>query len=127
MNQHHARQDYGLTKRKTSHSLVVNDFGVKCLSLHDLNHLIAALRDEHTITIDQSGSLHIGVTLKWNYRLKEVNCSMPSYYPSILKKFQHLTPTTPQHSPHPAPNITRGKSVQCAKTDSTPKLDVYGI
>ena len=32
----------------------------------------------------------------------------------------------PQHIPHPAPNITDGKSVQYAKFDNDPKLDNYG-
>ena len=98
-------------KQKITFTFVVDDFGIKHSSLHNLNHLIEALMDKQTITINHSSSMHIGVTLKWNYILREVNCSMPAYHPSILKRFQHLTPTTPQHIPHPAPNITCGKSV----------------
>ena len=51
---------------------------------------------------------------------------MPTYYSLILKSFQHPTPAMHQHSPHPAPSITYGKSVQCEKFDNAPKLDNHG-
>ena len=48
---------------------------------------------------------------------------MPAWHPSILQRFQYPTLNWPQYSPHPAPRITHGKSVQCAKIDNATKLD----
>jgi len=70
----------------------------------------------------------VGVNLDWNYHRREVTCSMPDYIPKLLQRLQHETPSTPQHSPHPAPNITYGSKIQLAKTDDhSPKLDDKGI
>ena len=52
---------------------------------------------------------------------------MPAYHPSILNRFQYPISTTPQHSPHLAPNVAHGKSLQHAKIDNTPKLDIHGV
>ena len=84
-------------------ALDIEDFGIKYSSEEQLQHLIDALRMKYTITVDMSGSLYIGVSLKWNYKKREVNCSMPGYYSSILQRFNHPTPIKPQYSPHPAP------------------------
>ena len=108
-------------------TLVVDDFGVKYSSDFNLKHLIEALETKYTITIDLTGNLYIGVTLKWNYRVGEFNCSMPGYYPSILKRLNHQLPNVPQYSPHPAPHVTYGKAIQYASNDTSPLLDGKGI
>ena len=68
-------------------TLVVDDFGVKHSSMQNLYHLTKALKDKHNNTIDHSGGLHIGVTLKWKHKKHEVHYSMSTYYSSILKLF----------------------------------------
>jgi len=109
-------------------TLVVDDFGIKYNSLHHLHHLKAALETKYSVTLDMSGSLYIGVSLKWNYLAKEVTCSMPDYIPKLLERLKHAVPTTPQYSPNPAPNVVYGSKIQFAKEeDVSPKLDAKGI
>ena len=50
-------------KLKTTFTLVVDDFGVKHLSIQDILHLKQALETKYTIIINYSGSLYIGVSL----------------------------------------------------------------
>ena len=53
------------------------------LDFKNVKHLIDALKIEYTITIDMSGSLYYGVTLKWNYAERWMNYSMPDYMPKL--------------------------------------------
>jgi len=106
-------------------TLVVDDFGIKYKG-DSLQHLINALQDRYTITIDKSGSLFCGVTLDWDYKRKEVKCSMPGYIPKLLQKLNHQQPTKPQYSPHPAPIITYGAKIQQSMEDDSPTLDTKG-
>ena len=46
-------------ERKTTFSLAVDDFGIKCLEKKDLEHLKQALETKHTFTLDYSESLCI--------------------------------------------------------------------
>ena len=71
-------------EQNISFTLVVDDFGVKHVDFKNAKHLIDALEQECIITIDMSGSLHCGVTLKWNYADREVNYSMPGCMPKLL-------------------------------------------
>jgi hypothetical protein len=74
-------------KRKISFTLVVDDFGIKYdLSNNNLKHLIYALEQKYTITVDMTGNLFCGVTLDWNYDKGEVKCSMPGAIPKFLEK-----------------------------------------
>ena len=74
-----------------------------------------------------TGSLYIGVLLKWNYTKHEVNCSIPGYYPAILQRFNYPIPSKPQYNPHPAPQVSYGSNIQYTKIDKSPKLDDKGI
>ena len=47
--------------------LVVDDFGVKYTGREHAQHLAAALKAHYDITTDWTGSLFLGITLKWNY------------------------------------------------------------
>eukprot|EP00957_Ditylum_brightwellii_P009363 707994-Ditylum_brightwellii.AAC.1 len=47
--------------------LVVDDFGIKYISLEDVQHLIGALKVIFEITIDWTGKLFCGISLNWNY------------------------------------------------------------
>ena len=118
-----------LGEQKTKHHFHPRGRRLWCQTLvnEESRLLKKYLKDKHTIAIDRSGSLHSDVNLKCNHKKHEVNCSMPPYYSSILKYFQHPTPTRPQCSPHAAPNTTCGKSVQHAKVDNAPKLDNHSV
>jgi len=65
-------------------TLVVDDFGIKYVSLKSLNHLINALNKYYTITINREGDLYVRVSLEWHWN-KMVKCSMPKYIPNLLK------------------------------------------
>jgi len=107
---------------------VVDDFGIKHLAIKDVEHLKAVLETKYTVTVDYSGSLYVGVSLNWDYRRREVTCSMPGYIPKLLHKLNHTKPTTPQYSPNPSPLITYGAKVQFAKgEDTSPPLDTKGV
>eukprot|EP00957_Ditylum_brightwellii_P071649 5446449-Ditylum_brightwellii.AAC.1 len=49
--------------RGISFCLVVDDFGIKYTNKNDLQHLISALRQLYTVTIDRNGNLFCGITL----------------------------------------------------------------
>jgi hypothetical protein len=75
-------------------------------------HLIAALETTYKITQDWTGSLYIGITLKWDYTKRIVECDMPGYVEAALHKFQHANPSRPQDSPYPWVAPTYGANSQ---------------
>ena len=79
-------------------SLVVNDFGVKYVGKDHADHLIRALQKKYTISEDWTGGLYCGITLKWNYKTRTLDCSMPGYIKAALERYKHTKPTKPQHS-----------------------------
>jgi hypothetical protein len=82
-------------------TLVVDDFGVQYTKLSDAHHLLAALKQHYgAITVDWTGSLFCGITLKWNYTQRVVDLSMPGYVQRALEEFGHPAPTKPEHQPH---------------------------
>ena len=52
--------------------LVVDDFGVKYKGCEHALHLAAALKEHYNITTDWTGSLFIGISLKWDYTQRTV-------------------------------------------------------
>jgi hypothetical protein len=110
LKKHLADNDYhpvthtaGLYKHKTrpvTFSLCVDDFGVQYVGKEHAQHLEQVSRQKYRITSDWTGSLYVGLTLQWNYKASTVDLSMPGYVAKALERFQHPTPTRPQHSPH---------------------------
>ena len=80
-------------------TLVVNDFGVKYTGKHNVDHLINALCELYTITVDQIGSLYYVLTLAWDYALGHVGISMPNYIKQTLQKFKHPLAPKPEYTP----------------------------
>eukprot|EP00957_Ditylum_brightwellii_P124068 9457742-Ditylum_brightwellii.AAC.1 len=75
----------GLWKHKDrdiSFCLVVDDFGMKYTNENDLQHLIRALQQLYTITIDCNSNLFCG------------------YIRAALAWFKHLIAPIPEHAPH---------------------------
>ena len=71
-----------------------------------------------------TGSLCIGVPLDWNCAKREVNCSVPEFYSSLLPKVKHQLSSKLQCRPFPSPHVACGKHVQISPdTDASPKLD----
>ena len=85
--------------RRIVFCLCVDDFGVKYYTKQDADHLINALKD-YKITIDWTGSNYCGLNLKWNYKEKYVDVSMPNYVKNTLKKLNHSPPAKPVKAPH---------------------------
>jgi hypothetical protein len=51
---HHAWQNI-------TFSLVVDDFGIKVTNMHNMDHLVNALKEHYTIAVDMTGSLFCGI------------------------------------------------------------------
>ena len=66
--------------------------------------MLKALRTRYTVTTDWTGTLFLGIKLKWNYKAGTVDLSMPGYIKEVLKKFQHPVPPRTEDLPYPAPN-----------------------
>ena len=85
--------------RPISFTLVV-DFGIKYVGCQHLNHLLSALRNIYTVTVDKHSTKYLGLTIDWHYNKGYVEISMPEYIEKALHRFQHQLPKRKQHSPH---------------------------
>ena len=85
--------------KKTIFCLCVDDFGVKCFSKSDADHLINALKD-YKITIDWTGKKYCGLHIDWNYNEGLLDISMPNYVEKTLHKLKHPPPKKPVKAPH---------------------------
>jgi len=91
--------------------LVVDDFGIKYTNNEDKEHLLHALRDRYTISIDSKGTNYCGLTLMWDYPNRSLEISMPTYIPNLLEhlKFQQ---SHRENSPHTHTIPVYGQKVQ---------------
>jgi hypothetical protein len=124
---HPTKHTPGLWKhvqRPVTFSLVVDDFGIKYVGQHNAQHLLDAISDLYKNTVDWTGALYCGITLKWDYDQRSVELSMPGYVKAALHKFQHPQPTAPQHSPYPwnQPQHNTKASQEAIAPDASPKL-----
>jgi hypothetical protein len=62
------------------------------------------------------------MTLKWDYKNRTCNISMPGYVSSFLSKFQHDAPKHPQHTQSRYATPVYGAKTQYATKDETPPL-----
>jgi hypothetical protein len=102
--------------------LVVNDFVIKVTNMHDMDHLVDALKEHYTVAIDMMGSLFCSIRLTWNYAKGHVDCHMPGYINKALMKYQHPTLVSPQHAPYKAAPIQYGAQVQRVEGNTTQPL-----
>jgi len=109
-------------------SLVVDDFGVKYTGRASTQHLIDALKNLYSISIDCTGWLHLGLTLQWDYVKRTVDISMPGYVNEALHRFQHPAPFHPQDAPHSWTQPTYGAKVQFADNlNDSPSLNAKTV
>ena len=112
-------------KRQITFCLVADDFGVKYVNKNDVDFLIETLQQHYKLTMAWEERQYCGVQLDWDYRQRSVTLSIPQYVQKALTRFQHSTPTRPQHSPFPFTPITYGRQPQIAspvtETPLTPK------
>ena len=74
----------GLWKHKTRptiFALIVDDFGIKYMSLEDLNHLIDSLKKYYNVKVDLDGKEYLKIELDWEYNKGLVHLSMAPYLP----------------------------------------------
>jgi hypothetical protein len=62
------------------------------------------------------------MTLKWDYKNRTCDISMPGYVSNVLSKFQHDAPNHPQHTPSQYVTPVYGDKTQYATKDETPPL-----
>jgi hypothetical protein len=93
-----ARHTPGLWLHKNppiSFTLVVDDFAVKYVGKQHAEHLRNARLLTYELTTDWTVTLYSGMTLKWDYKNRTCDISMPGYVSNVLSKFQHDAPKHP--------------------------------
>jgi len=63
--------------RPISFTLVINDFGVKCINKDDVTHLLAALQKDYEVDTDWEGTRYLGLTLDWDYKVNASTLACP--------------------------------------------------
>jgi hypothetical protein len=120
-----ARHTPGLWLHKTrpiSFSLVVDDFTVKYVGKQHTDHLRNALLKTYELKTDWTGTVYSGMTLKWDYKHRTCDISMPGYVSNVLRKFQHDAPKHPQHTPSRYVTPVYGVKTQYATKYDIPPL-----
>jgi hypothetical protein len=72
--------------------------------------------------MDWTATVYSGMTLKWDYKRRTCDISMPGYVSNVLSKFQHDVPKHPQHTPSRYVTPVYGDNTQYATKDETPPL-----
>jgi hypothetical protein len=120
-----ARHTPGLWLRNTRpvyFALFVDDFTVKYVGKQHAEHLRNALLRTYELTTDWTATVYSGMTLKWDYKNRTCDISMPGYVSKVLSKFQHDAPKYPQHTPSRYVMPIYGAKTQNATKDETPPL-----
>jgi hypothetical protein len=95
----------------------VDYFAIKCVGKQHADHLRHALLKTYELTTYWSKTVYSGMPLKWDYKHRACDISMPGYVSKVLSKFQHDAPKHPQHTPS-----RYGAKTQYATKDETPPL-----
>ena len=114
--------------RDITFTLVVDNFGVKYVKKEDLDHLKASIKSTYMLTKDWVGNLYCGITLKWDYKNRHVDISMPGYIKKKLQEYGHIMPKKLQACPYsPEPKKLGTEAQFPLPPNATPKLDAKGI
>jgi hypothetical protein len=120
-----ARHTPGMWLHKTrpiAFSLIVDNFAVKYVGNQHADHLWEAILRSYELTTVWEGKVYSGMTLKWDYKNRKCDISMPGYISNVLSKFQHDTPKHPQHTPFRHVMPVYSAKTQNATQDETPHL-----
>ena len=113
--------------RPIAFTLVVDDFGIKYVGREHLDHLLAAIRNDYTVDVDETGGLYVGIKLSWNYEKGYVDIAMPDYVKKQLIRYGHSPPSRRQYSPYePAPFLPGKASQELPPEDDSERLDEKG-
>jgi hypothetical protein len=66
--------------------------------------------------------VYSGMTLKWDYKNRTCDISMPGYVSNVLSKLQHGAPKHPQHTLSGYVTPVYSAKTQYATKDATPPL-----
>jgi hypothetical protein len=108
--------------RPIAFSLIVYYVAVIYVGKHHADHLRNALLQSYELTIDWEGKLYSSMSLKWDYKNRTCDISMPAYVYNVLSKFQHGLPKHPQHTPYRYVTPVYGAKIQYTMQDETPPL-----
>jgi hypothetical protein len=89
---------------------------------HLAEHLWNALLRAYELISDLTATVYSGVTLKWDYKNRTCDISMPGYVSNVLSKFQHDAPKNPQRTPSWYVTPVYGAKTQFSTKDETPPL-----
>jgi hypothetical protein len=67
------------------------------------------LKSFYDVEVDMSGGLYCGITLKWDYKNKYVDISMPNYVRKQLTKYRWDKPKRAQNCPFEPNPVHYGK------------------
>ena len=75
---------------------------MKKMSMHYISYKHCASITK-AISVDWKGTLYCSTTLKWDYRQRTCELSMPGYVQQAVEKFQHgiKSPNKAIDTPHP--------------------------
>jgi hypothetical protein len=114
--------------RPLAFTLVVDDFGIKYVDKADAQHLLDTLKLLYTASIDWDAKQYCGLTLDFDYVNRTCDISIPGYIERALQRFEHSSPSRPQHAPHAWVKPVYGARMQYAPSDDTsPALDAKDI
>jgi hypothetical protein len=108
--------------RTIAFSLIVDNFAVKYVGKQHADHLRDALLQSYRLTTDWAAKLNSGMSLKWDYKNRTCDISMPGYVSNVLSKFQHDAPKHPQHNHSKYVTPVYGAKTQYATKDETTPL-----
>jgi hypothetical protein len=78
--------------RPIAFALIVDDFVVKYIGKECADHLRNGLLQNYELTTDWEAILYSGVSLKWDYKNRTCDISMPVYLSNVHSKFEHDGP-----------------------------------
>ncbi len=105
---------------------MVDDFDIEVTNMHDMDHLVNALKEHYTVAVIMTGYLFCGIH-PMELHLGHVNCHMPRYINKDLTKYLHPKPVSPQHAPNKAAPIQYGAWVQRVEVNTTQPLTLMEI
>jgi hypothetical protein len=102
---------------------VVDNFGVKYVGKEHADHLINCLKEEtYKLMEDWNDDLYCGISLRWDYKARQLDISMPGSIKKQLLKYEHIMKRI-QHCPYsPEPKKYGAKAQSPLPQDNSQKL-----
>jgi hypothetical protein len=108
--------------RRTTITLVVDDFGVQYFNKEDEGHLISSIEANYLVNTDWTGSKYIGIDLDWDFTNREVKLSIKGYVKKALKEYKNTPTPKPFDAPTKYHKLEFGQKIQYERTDESKSL-----